>query len=265
MRVTICELNDEPKELARDWEGLVAHCRAAHPGNGTGSRESALVLLPEMCFSPWFAWTDEVDAAVWESAITAHDEWLPRLDELAPAVVLGSRPVNSGGQRLNEGFVWEPGMGYRAAHVKYYLPDENGYWEATWYARGDGVFEPIESAGVKIGFQICTEVWFSDRSRAYGKQGVHLIATPRATEKATVDKWLLAGRVAAIMAGAFSLSSNKVNAPGLAADVGGQGWIVAPDGEVLGLTSREQPFCTVAVDIAAAEQAKETYPRYVLD
>ncbi|MFQ5407158.1 MAG: carbon-nitrogen hydrolase family protein [Anaerolineales bacterium] len=264
MRVTVCELNDEPNDLARDWEALAAHCRAAR---------SELVLLPEMCFAPWFARTKEVDSSVWEAAVAAHDAWLPRLGELAPAAVLGSRPVNAGDARLNEAFVWEAprpvdetgGRGYRAAHSKYYLPDEDGFWEASWYARGDGVFAPIRCGDARVGFQICTEVWFSGRSRAYGQQGVHIIATPRATEKATVDKWLVAGRAAAIMAGAYSLSSNKVNPPGLSADVGGQGWIVDPDGTVLGLTSRETPFVTVDVDLEAAERAKKTYPRYVKD
>ena len=50
-----------------------------------------------------------------------------------------------------------------------------------------------------------------------------------------------------------------------AANLGGQGWAIGPDGEVLGLTSRERPFVTVALDLAVAERAKQTYPRYVAD
>jgi len=34
---------------------------------------------------------------------------------------------------------------------------------------------------------------------------------------------------------------------------------------VLGVTSRAQPFLTVSIDLADAERAKGTYPRYVLD
>ena len=34
---------------------------------------------------------------------------------------------------------------------------------------------------------------------------------------------------------------------------------------LLGLTSREQQFVTVALDLAEAERAKQTYPRYVPD
>ena len=45
--------------------------------------------------------------------------------------------------------------------------------------------------------------------------------------------------------------------------MGGQGWIVGPDGEILGITSREQPFVTVEIDPQKADRAKKTYPRYV--
>jgi len=49
-----------------------------------------------------------------------------------------------------------------------------------------------------------------ERARAYGKVGVHLIVNPRATERSTLDKWLTGGRAAAVIAGAFCLSSNRV-------------------------------------------------------
>lgn len=256
MRVTVCELNTEADAFERDWERLVAHVRA---------EASNLVLLPEMTFCPWFGWTRDVDPAVWEAAVAAHEQWLARLPELSPAVVCGSRPVNRDGKRQNEGFVWEAERGCRAAHTKYYLPDEDGYWEASWYQRGDRNFIPVQCGEALIGFEICTEIWFTERARAYGKQGVHIIATPRATEKATVDKWLVAGRATAVVSGAYSISSNQVNPVGRRANLGGQGWVVGPDGEVLGLTSRERPFVTAAIDLHAAERAKATYPRYVLD
>jgi hypothetical protein len=43
------------------------------------------------------------------------------------------------------------------------------------------------------------------------------------------------------------------------------GWIVGPDGEVLGLASRERPFITATINLREAECAKQTYPRYVLE
>jgi predicted amidohydrolase len=72
------------------------------------------------------------------------------------------------------------------------------------------------------------------------------------------------GRATAITSGTFSLSSNHANSVADRIHLGGQGWIIAPDGEVLGLTSHERPFITMELDLNAAEQAKHTYPRYAL-
>lgn len=254
MKVTVCELNASPETLTGEWDGLVDHVKA---------QGSDLVLLPEMPFYPWFGASPEFDENVWQSSITSHDIWQERLIDLAPAVVLGTRPVNVGGQRLNEGFRRENEMGYTKVHHKYYLPNEPGFWEANWYGRGDGTFDPVRSAGAKTGFAICTELWMLDQARLYGKQGVDIIVTPRATPETSIEKWVVGGRATAITSGAFSLSSNHVSTEDDRVQLGGQGWIIAPDGDVLGLTSKEMPFVTREIDLSAAEAAKKTYPRYV--
>jgi len=257
MKVTVCELRDEPDDLIHDWAQLVAHVKA---------EASELVLLPEMPFYPWVAWTREFDPAVWQASVEAHDEWMSRLEELAPATVLGSRPVTKGGKRLNEGFLWESGRGYQAVHAKYYLPDEELFWEASWYGRGKLDFTPVQSSKARVGFMLCTEMWFTEHARAYARAGVHLLASPRATAMSSRDKWVAGGRAAAVMSGAFCLSSSRGGFDRRGFEWGGTGWIIEPEeGGVLGLTSREQPFLTVDIDLGVAEHAKQTYPRYVLE
>ena len=218
-----------------------------------------------MPFCPWFAWSPEYDPAVWESAVKAHQAAKPFLERLSPALVCGSRPVNKQDRRHNEAFIWDQSSGFRSAHTKYYLPNEEGYWEASWYERGDGDFEPIQAGSALLGFVICTDIWFFQHSRSYGKKGVHLIACPRATPRSTLDKWLVGGRATAVVSGAFVLSSNRISREGEEADLGGQGWILGPNGKVLGLTSNEHPFLTLELDLKKVDQAKQTYPRYVKD
>jgi N-carbamoylputrescine amidase len=256
MKVTVCELGNDPASFAKDWERLAAHVKV---------EQSDLVLLPEMPFSPWFAWSPKYDPTVWKNSVNAHREAIPLLEQLAPAIVCGSQPIDKTNRRHNEAFIWEQRSGFQSAHTKYYLPNEEGYWEASWYERGDGNFEPIRAGDALLGFLICTDLWFFQHSRSYGKKGVHLIASPRATPRSTLDKWLAGGQSAAVVSGAFVFSSNKVNQEGEKADLGGQGWIVGPNGKVLGLTSQEQPFLTLDLDLTKAEKAKETYPRYVKD
>ena len=254
MKVTVCELSNESKDFTRGWELLVSHVKA---------ESSDLVLLPEMIFSPWFARNRKYDPKVWQSAVKAHDEGESLLRELQPAVVLGSRPVNRGNRRLNEAFIWEPEFGYSAVYSKYYLPDEEGFWEASWYDRGDGDFIPVQGSEALIGCLICSDIWFFEHSRAYGQMGVHLVACPRATPKSTLDKWLVAGRAASVVSGAFCLSSNRISPKGKQLEPGGQGWITGPDGEVLGKTSSRKPFLTLDIDLSEADKAKKTYPRYI--
>jgi N-carbamoylputrescine amidase len=74
------------------------------------------------------------------------------------------------------------------------------------------------------------------------------------------------GRTAAVVSGAFCLSSNRGGVDETDLAWGGAAWITEPEeGEVLALTTEEEPFATVDIDLNVAKQAKATYPRYVLE
>lgn len=254
MLLTICETRDAPEHFMEDWDRLVDHVQV---------EGSDLVLLPEMPFAPWFAVTDRFDAALWNDVVARHEEWLDRLEALSPAAVIATRPTVRNGRRVNEAFVWEPSTGLRPIHVKYFLPNEPGFHETAWYERGDGRFDPAPVRGLSFGVLICTEMWSLSHAQQYGRAGAHLIAIPRATSRNSVEKWRTGGRVAAIVSGAYTASSNRV-APAGGPDLGGGGWVASPDGEIVAVTSAAQPFVTVDIDPAAAERAKSTYPRYAL-
>jgi N-carbamoylputrescine amidase len=257
MKVTVCELPNQPSTLEHAWEQLVEHaCQ----------HNSEFVLLPEMPFFRWLAHTREVDAGQWEQAVRAHEAWIARLADLAPATVASTRPITPNGKRQNAGYLWEPGRGAQNVHYKYYLPDEPGFWEASWYERGNGDFSLADTSKGKIGFLICTEIWFNSHAREYGKQGMQLLVCPRATPKPSVPKWVAGGQAAAVVSGAYCLSSNLAGKTSEGGDYAGVGWIIEPnEGKVLGLTSPEQPFLTLEIDLGQADKAKKTYPRYVLD
>lgn len=253
-RVTVCELPDDREAFETAWQRLVEHAR---------EERSDLIVLPEMPFAPWLPVSPKFSQSEWNAAVRAHEGWMTRLNELAPAAVLASRPVTRRGRRLNEGFAWTADAGAVPIHDKRYLPDETGFWEARWYEPGDGTFAPADVAGIRVGMMICTEQWALGHAIEYGRQGVQLIATPRSTGRPTVDKWLTGGRVVAIVSGAFALSSNW-SAVGDDGDFGGCGWVIDPDGVPLAHTSPAQPFQTISVDLAVADAAKRTYPRYAL-
>ncbi|MDG6900713.1 MAG: carbon-nitrogen hydrolase family protein [Nitrososphaerota archaeon] len=254
VKVTVCEMPDDRLEFDRAWAGLARHVR----------RESSdLVLLPEMTFYGWFCSAPKFDPMVWKDAVAAHRRWVGRIGEIGAPAVLGSRPVDRGGRRLNEGFVWTK-KGTRAVHHKNYLPNEGGFFEASWYDRGDRTFTPFGVSGWKAGYMICSDLWAMGGARSYGKRGVGLIAAPRCTPEASTEKWIAGGKVAAVVSGSYCLSSNRAGSRG-GLRFGGRGWAIDPDGRVLGLTSKGRPFVTVEIDQGVARKAKATYPRKSLE
>jgi len=258
LRVTVCQLTNDAGALEEEWAALGEHVR---------SELSDFVLLPEMPFYRWLAASADPQPAGWIEAVHAHEAWCRRLHQLDALTVAASRPVTDGDHNYNEGFVWESKPGeLTAVHRKRYLPKEDGFWEASWYSPGPGSFLPAGTAQARVGFLICSELWFSRHARDYGKQGVQLLLSPRATLASTTDKWIAGGRVAAVASGAYSLSSNFAGDAGGAGTWGGAGWIIEPEeGDVLGVTSNEVPFLTLEIELGLADAAKSTYPRYILD
>jgi N-carbamoylputrescine amidase len=214
MIVTVCELPDDRKAFEDSWSRLAAHVKEARSG---------LVVLPDMTFSPGFDDSAQIEVARWREAVAAHDAWEHRLAELGAAVVAGSRPIDFGNERYDEGFVWDAEYGIRSVH-----------------ARASHDFVPLEVHGVDIGFLIGPELG-ARGERPYGRGQVDIVVMPRCTRSETFAQRLAHACAVASETGAFALSSNR------SAPFEGQGWIVAPDGSVLGTTSRTQPFVSLEI------------------
>ena len=255
MKVTVCELPQDWTSSRLIQKKLLSHL---------GENHSDLLLLPEMPFYNWLSKSRTPDPVAWQAAVLAHDQWMERLSEFGVPMVAGTRPMLKNKKPLNVAFVWTREKGVHYVHEKYYLPNEPGFWEASWYDRGDGRFDLVEVKGIRIGFLICTEIWFTNHAREWSKDGIHLLLCPRATPSTSSSTWVAGGQSTAWISGAFCLSSNLNGANTQTMDFGGTGWVAEPDGgNVLGLTSGDSPFLTMEIDLQVAETAKKTYPRYV--
>ena len=255
LRVTVCQLDSRDTHRAAALEALAEHARR---------ERSDLVLLPELPFSTWLAVGRTPDGGAWRAGVEEHHAGVASLARLGLPAVVATRPtVEPDGAWHNQAFTWTAHSGAVRVRDKYYLPDEPGYWEASWYDRGELSHATTRLAGAVVGVPVCTDLWFMEGARTYARDGVELLCLPRATPSSTVPKWLAGGQVAAVCAGAYCLSSNQWVPGGTALDHGGPGWVVDPDGEVLATTSNERPFVTVQVDLDVARRAKSTYPRYV--
>eukprot|EP01122_Echinamoeba_exundans_P017102 TRINITY_DN8894_c0_g1_i1.p1 TRINITY_DN8894_c0_g1~~TRINITY_DN8894_c0_g1_i1.p1 ORF type:complete len:295 (+),score=51.51 TRINITY_DN8894_c0_g1_i1:62-886(+) len=262
--VTITEFPTEDENaFVIAWENLCAHVERTF---------TDLIVLPELAFHKWLFAEAEYNEAAWNWACSEHKRKMESFLALLSArsvnpnvYVSTTRPVQSGDQRLNIGAVWSDSTGLQDVHAKALLPNDDGTWEANWYHSGprdvDSATIDIGGIPLRIGFQICTEIWFTDISRALAHDGVDLIIAPRATGRSSVPKWQIGLQAAAIMSGAFVASSNR-STPGNE-EFGGAGMLVTPDGVLMGTTTSDSPYLTHTVDIAVAQRAKTTYPRNV--
>ncbi len=254
MRVTVTQLPEGSSEFEKAMAALADHVR---------QDQSEFLLLPEMPFYPWIAYDKEVSEDRWQASMDAHVEWISRCNSFGVETIVASKPVLDDGNPHNDAFILDSNGKETFLHRKYYLPNEEGFWEATWYRRAEKpAFVAQETENAKVGAMICSDLWFSEHARAYARQGVQLMVNPRASEIRSVDKWLAGGRAAAVMSGAYCLSSNRVGM-GKGFEWGGMGWIIDPNGEVLARTSKEAPFVTLDLDLSIADDAKKTYPRYI--
>ena len=249
MRITVCELPDERERRDAAWRHLVDYSQTS---------PSDVVVLPEMPFVDWTVFTDPTpDPMAWKRVLDEHDAMMPRLAELRTEAVLSSRPVELAGRRLNQGFAWTRRGGYQGGRSKVYLPDEPDGREATWFHRGELDPMPLVLDDVRVGFQLCTEMLFTDFAWQMGRAGAQVLVAPRAT--GGHRRWRTAASLLAIVSGCFVASANRRSYGHNA--FSGQSWLVSPEGEVLAETTVDRPFATVEVDLRDAEAAKQTYPR----
>jgi len=251
MRVTVCELPHEPDALANAWAALCEH---------TARHVSQLVLLPELAMVEPVWESQHFDAARWRTIETQSALQIRRLPELGAEYVVGTRGACLQERRLNQGYLWSVAGGAQPLRGKYYMPEEPGNWEATWFQRGDPAFPQFHAGETSFGLNICTELWALETYAAYAAWGVELVLAPRATALATMARWLAVGIAAAVRSGGYCLSSNRVDASGAC---GGRGWIIDPSGEVLAMTSTAEPFATREIDLTKAGAARYSYPGYV--
>ena len=73
-------------------------------------------------------------------------------------MVVSTRPVTREGIRHNVGYVWDRTNGMVDVHTKVYLPDEPGFWEATWYRPGPKRFEGAHTASLVTLLGACSRL-----------------------------------------------------------------------------------------------------------
>lgn len=252
MKLAVCELPDGLELGGPAWSRLVERLTREAPD---------LLVLNEMPMGDWIAERPGFDLAAATRFARAHDALVDELRGL-PWATFGSRPVLGPGRLANEAFLVSDGA-YRPVHHKHFFPQEEGWYEQDWFGPERSGFDVVEHRGLRIGALLCTELMFNEWARHYRRQGAHVIAAPRATGPLNT-KWRAAGAMAATVSGCYVVSSNRARHEARAGSrFGGEGFVYAPGGELLAVTSASDPLAVVDLDLNLVEQARADYPCYV--
>ena len=220
-----------------------------------------IVVTNEMPFGPWIAESLTFNVRAARESVVLHEDALAALGALEVEAVISSRPVIAGDRLANEAFVLDA-SGYRSIHHKQYFPQEQGFYEESWFVPERHDFEIVKVGAVNVGVLLCTELFFNEHARSYGRQGADLIVTPRASGT-SLHRWRTAGSMAAIVSGAYLVSSNRVGRAKQGQVFGGSGFAVSPEGLIDAETSERTPIAVVKIDLDMARRQKSAYPCYV--
>ncbi len=252
MRVGFVQWPDGLIPNTNNWSAIAADVTSSAP---------EVLITNEMPFGPWLAASPSFDVECAKKSVEIHEDGVAALQALKVPIVISSRPVIAGGRLANEAFILEHGC-FRFLHQKHFFPAEEGWFETEWFRTAKPGFDVTETEGLRIGALLCTELMFTERARAYGKAGAHLIAVPRATGRSHA-LWKTAGAMAAIASGCYVVSSNRVGSEAGGPTFGGGAYAFAPDGSLLSESDEERSIIVFELSTVLAEEQKSRYPVYV--
>ncbi|MEO5868059.1 MAG: carbon-nitrogen hydrolase family protein [Sphingomonas sp.] len=236
----------------RDWTAIA---------QGINDAGLDILITNELPFGEWIASRSSFDRAIAQRSIDEHAEGLAALTTLSVPAIVTSRPAWAGERLANEAVLLQDGE-VRAWRRKRYFPAEPGWYETSWYEAGPDDFPVADLHGLGTGVLLCTEAMFNERARRYGRAGARLIAIPRATGPAPI--WRAAGQMAAIVSGAYVVSSNRLGGSD-EQRFGGGGFAYAPDGTLLTATGPDERLAVFELDSGNADRQQHAYPCYVAE
>jgi len=214
-----------------------------------------------MLFGEWYPAKSAFDQSLANEWVEQHERSLMALKALGAGNILSSRPVWGSSKLCNEAFLLTPNT-YRAIHHKHFFPEEEGFYEATWFETQKPGFDTVDIGGIKAGVLLCTEVMFNEWARHYRRAGASLIAVPRAGGE-TMGHWHTAAKMTALTSGCYVVSSNRSGNGKDGQVFGGQGFAYDPNGVLLGVTNDINPVLTFELDMELVTSRQQEYPCYV--
>jgi len=226
------------------------------------ARGAELAVLPEIPMNPWSPATQSPrdDDAETPGGPREHMQ-----ADAARAVGIGLvggviRRDPTTGRRFNTALVFNATGELQGTFAKIHLPEEPGFWETSHYGPGLEVSPVFDRFTMPFGVQICSDINRPEGCHLLGAMGAEFVAAPRATERATIERWKVVFRANALTSAMYVLSANRPDTED-GVLIGGPSIAVAPDGTIL--VESTDPVSVVRMSRHAIQKARVDYPGYL--
>jgi N-carbamoylputrescine amidase len=224
-------------------------------------RGADLAVLPELPLNRWSPSTKEprdedAEGMDGERARTQGEA----AAEAGIGLVGGIIHRDADGRRTSRALVFDGSGNLAATYEKLHLPEEEGFWEASHYEPGTEAAQRIDTFGVPIGVQLCSDMNRPEGTHLLGAQGVIATINPRASEERTYQRWKTVWKANAMTSCCYVLSVNRPH-PEDGVLIGGPSVAVDPDGQVLVETTDTMAVVTLQANVVA--DARRGYPGYL--
>jgi predicted amidohydrolase len=226
------------------------------------SRGADLAVLPEIPLNPWSPATKDPRD---DDAEPMRGPRMMAQAEAATEAGIGlvggiiHRDVDTG-RRTSRALVFDPSGELVATYEKLHLPEEPGFWETSHYEPGTDAPRRIDTFGLPVGVQICSDNNRPEGTHLLAGQGAMAVLVPRASEEATYQRWKVVFRANALTSACYVLSVNRPD-PEAGVLIGGPSIAVDPGGNVMVETT--DTLSLVTLDAAAVIRARTAYPGYL--
>ncbi len=223
-------------------------------------RGASLAILPELPFDRWIPATRDVNDEDAERSDGPRQQTLARAAKDVGVATIGGAIVRDlQGRRRNTVIAVDARGVVIGRYAKLHIPDEQGFWERDHYEPGAEPPREFDVMGIRCGVLVCSDI-NRPGAAALAKAGVDVIVNPRATERATFERWKLVFRATALTCSTYVVSVNRpVSEQGVA--LGGPSIVVDPNGEVV--LETVDTIAIAQVSHESVEQARRSYPGYL--
>jgi predicted amidohydrolase len=224
-------------------------------------RGADLAVLPELPLNPWSPAAKEVrdDDAEGMDGERVRAQGAAAA-EVGIGLVGGIIHRDESGRRTSRALVFDRAGNLAATYEKLHLPEESGFWETSHYEPGTQAPRRIDTFGLPIGVQLCSDNNRPEGTHLLGAQGVMAMLNPRASEEEEYQRWKTVWRANAMTSCCYVLSVNRPH-PEQGVQTGGPSAAIAPNGDVLLETT--DTLALVTLDARVVTDARRNYPGYL--